>query len=345
MKAVVLESFGDSAHFKLKDVEIPQPKAGEVRIKIQAAGFNPVDFKIREGHFGGHPPLILGADCSGTIDALGANVSSFDLGDEVYAMAFGQGSNGSYAECLCLPACFVAKKPKNISMEQASAIPLVGMTAYRAILATHALKKGDSVFIAGAGGGVGSLAVELLKLQGVGEIFTVAGSEESKQHLHQTLGIKKENILLYKGLSSEQMQERLVQMNHDHLFDVTCDFVGQEMKRLCLNVTCYSGHFVTIVPENDPFHFPVWERGSSLAFGRNLSLHFVFVGAQSFSGPPSSWDIYSRHLGHLTELVEKAEVRPPSITTLGNLSAETVRQAHQLLEAGRTKGKLVMRVT
>src|SRR4029077_18378059 len=98
MKAVVLEAFGDVSHLKLKDIEVPQPKKGEVRVKIKAVGFNPVDFKIRQGLYGGDTPLILGTDCSGIIDAIGPEVAGIAMGDEVFAMPFGQCSNGSYAE-------------------------------------------------------------------------------------------------------------------------------------------------------------------------------------------------------------------------------------------------------
>lgn len=177
MKAVVLEAFGDTKNLQLKDVETPQPNPGEVRIRIKASGFNPVDYKIRQGHLSGTVPLILGSDCSGVIDAIGKDVDGFSIGDEVYAMPFGQCSNGSYAQFLCIPVEFVALKPRNITFEQAAAIPLVAMTAYRAMIASGALKAGNSIFIAGAGGGVGTVAVALAKIAGVGSICTVAGSE------------------------------------------------------------------------------------------------------------------------------------------------------------------------
>ncbi len=345
MKAVVLESFGEAANLKLKEVPTPHPKKGEVRVRLRASGFNPVDFKIRKGLYGGEPPAILGSDCSGTIDELGPDTPGFVIGDEVYAMSFGQCSNGSYAEYLCIPVEFVAKKPKNITFEQAAALPLASMTAYRAMISSGAIKKGDSIFIAGAGGGVGSIAVQLAKFAGATALFTVAGSEESAQYLQQELSLKKEHILLYRGLTSEQMQAKLTDMNGGRFFDAAFDFIGLEMKRLCLNLTGHSGHFATITPERDRFDFPVWERGASLAFGRNLSLHFVFVGSEAFSGPRQSWSVYSRHLSHISQLIENGTLRPPAIQSLGDLSAETVREAHRLLEDGKVKGKLVMKIT
>ncbi len=344
MKAVVLEAFGDSSHLKLKEVAKPEPKRGEIRIRIKAVGFNPVDFKIRKGLFGGQPPLILGADCSGVIDAVGEQTKGLAVGDEVYAMAFGQSSNGSYAEYLCLPLEFVAKKPKNLTFEQAAAIPLSGLTAYRAVFASSAIKKGDAIFIAGAGGGLGSIAVEMAKFAGAKTIFSVAGSQSSSNFLQKEMGLKKEHILIYEGLTLEQMAQKLLAMHEDRLFDVTFDFVGDEMKRLCLDLTAHSGHFVSAVSEDSTFQFPVWARGT-LCFNRNLSLHFIFVGAESYSGPKESLSIYSNHLNQITKLLESGSIRPSPIQTLGELKLETVVEAHRLLETGKVKGKLVMRIS
>lgn len=344
MKAIVLNSFGDSSHFKLQEVEMPQPKAGEVRIRLRAAGFNPVDFKIREGMFGGVPPVILGADCSGIIDTIGPKVSGFKQGEEVYAMPFGQCSNGSYAEYLCLPAPFVARKPKTLSFEQAAVTPLAAMTAYRAMIASSALKKGDTIFIAGAGGGVGSLAVSFAKYARVGSIFTVASSVESAAFLQNELGLKKEHILIYKGLTPSQIEEKLIAMNGGRLFDATFDLVGGEVKRLCLNLTQFSGHFASIVPDSKEFIYPVWERGVSPCFNKNMSLHLIFVGSESMGGPPNTWGIYARHMNHISELIDQGDLKAPSVNVVGTFSVETVREAHRLLEEGRVKGKLAMKM-
>lgn len=342
MKAILLQAHGDASQLKEQEMEKPHPKKGEVRIRIRAAGFNPVDFKIRKGVYGGPTPIVLGADCSGVIDAVGEGANRFSVGDEVYAMAFGQSSNGSYAEYLCLPSEFAAKKPKNLTFEQAAAVPLVGLTAYRAVIAPSAIKKGDEIFIAGAGGGVGSIAVEMARFAGAKAIFTVAGSSSSSEFLQKAMKLKNEHILIYKGLSVEQMQQKLIEMHGGRLFNACFDFVGAEMKRLCLTLTGHQGHFSSTVPEEPSFQFPVWARGESLCFNRNLSLHFIFVGAESFSGAQESWSIYSQQLNHITELLESGSIQPPPIHIVGGLKLETVVEAHRLLEEGKVKGKLVM---
>ncbi len=345
MKAVVLEAFGDTSHLKLKEMPIPQPKKGEVRIHIHAVGFNPVDFKLRKNMYGGAAvPLILGADCSGVIDAVGPDVTEFSKGDEVFALAFGQCSNGSYAEYLSLPVEFIAKKPKNLSFEEAAVLPIAGLTAYRCLLAPSAIKKGDTIFIANSGGGVGSMAIQFAKYQQARAIFTVARNAESAQFMQKKLGIHPEHIAIYEGHTTEELEQKLLAMNGGRLFDATFDFVGGDMKKLCLELTAHSGHFSTPVGEDDKFFFPVWHRAVSLPFQRCLSLHTIFIGAEAFSGPRSSWSIYAKQLGLISELMEKKAITPPPIHVLGSLSLATIKEAHHLLEGLHVKGKLVMTV-
>jgi NADPH:quinone reductase-like Zn-dependent oxidoreductase len=346
MQAVLLNAIGDENQFVLGELPVPQPQSGQVRIKIKVAAFNPVDVKIRKGMYGGGAmPMVLGADCSGIIDGLGEGVSQFAIGDEVYAMSFGPCSNGSYAQYLCIPAAFVGKKPKKLTFEQAASLPLVSMTAYRAMVASGALNKKGSIFIAGAGGGVGSIAVQLAQHFHGGPIFTVAGSEESKEAIVRNQKIPGNQVQLYKGLSTQQLKEKMIALNGNELFAATFDFVGKEMKTLCLELTGHSGHFSSITPEEPGFEFPVWIRGESQCFGRNMNLHFVFVGAEAFSGPAKSWSIYHKHLSHITELVETNAISAPQVNVVGPLNVQSVQEAHRLLETNRVKGKLAMSVS
>lgn len=345
MKAVILEAMGETNHFIVKEVPIPEPKQHEVRIQIKAVGFNPVDYKIRQGAYGGDLPKILGSDCSGIVDALGPDVKDFKIGDDVYAMPFGNASNGSYAEFICIPEAMVSKKPLNITFEQASCVPLAAMTAYRAINAVSAVQKGDHVFIAGAGGGVGSFAVQLARLSGAEAIFTIAGSERSASFLQYDLGFKMDQIVLYPGKDNETLKTELLALNHDRFFNTTLDFVGKDKKELCLLLTEFSGHFSTVLPEEEDFPVPVWNGRKSLCFSKNLSLHFVFVGAQAQNGSPSQLKIYQDHLQAITSLIENRKLMIPAIEVVGSLSVESVTEAHHMLEEGHVKGKLVMRVT
>lgn len=345
MKAVVLESIGDVGGFKLKEMVKPAPNRNEVRIRIKAAGFNPVDAKMRVGDYPLKPPVILGADCSGVIDAVGEDFHEFSVGDEVMAIVFGQGSNGTYAEYVCVPRQFVVHKPKNISFEQAAATPLVALTAYRALIWTGALQEGRSVFIAGGTGAVGSIALQLAQIYKGGPIFTSAGDEEGFQYLMKHYDIPKSHILNYKDLSVEQMQKKLFEMNRGELIPTAIDLVGGKMKELCFAIVDYSGHVSSILPEHKGFSLEMWERGKSIAFAKSLSVHFIFIGAEAFAGPPKSWNIYRQHLTHIARLIEKGELKILEPEVIGPLAAESVKSAHQKMDQGHAKGKLVMKVS
>ena len=340
MKAVVMSGYGTADVFSIQEVPKPEPQEGQIRIRIRVSGFNPVDWKIRNNWYGGPAPRILGMDCSGIVDAVGPSTSLFSIGDEVYAMTFFRSSGGSYAEYVCVPVELVAKKPKNISFEEAAAIPLAAMTAYRAIVAPSAFKEGDVVFAAGLGGGVGVFAVQFFRLLDIREIFTTAKDEASAQFLYEKLGIPRDHVLIYDGLSTEQLREQMIAMNHGRLFDATLDLVGGETKKLCLELTGCSGHFSTILPEQH-FEFPFWGE-NDIPRARNLSVHQVAIGSEIETIDRKCWQIYTRHLGHITKMLERGELRPPFVKTVGSLCARTVQQAHALLERGHVKGKLVM---
>ncbi|HSW86095.1 MAG TPA: alcohol dehydrogenase catalytic domain-containing protein [Rhabdochlamydiaceae bacterium] len=341
MRGVVLESFGDVDHFKLKEVPLPVPKKNEVRIRIQSIGFNPVDYKMRKGKFPIEAPVILGVDCSGIIDAMGKEAKDFKEGDEVMAFALGrQASNGTYAQYMCIDASFVVKKPKNISFDEAAAFPTVALTAYRTLIATGAAQSGRPIFIAGGAGGVGCIAIQLAQYLKTGPIFSTAGNEQSKNMLVRQLKLKKEQILIYSGLGLEEMKQKILEMNHGNYFPAAFDFVGGTMKQLCFAIADILGHVVTIVREKDDFSVPIWN-GKESCFTKSLSLHFVNIAAQSFYGKDHSWPLYQMQLQEMVHLLEGKHL-VPFIHHLGTFSCETVQQAHRLLEEGHTQGKLVV---
>jgi len=344
MKAIVMHQFGNSNVFVMGSPAKPMPNEGQVCIRIKAASFNPVDYKIRQGWYKMDPNQILGCDCSGVIESVGPNTKVFEAGEEVYAMcgSFFHCSNGSYAEYVCVPIELVAKKPANLSFEEASAVPLAAMTAYRATLAAAAFKAGDRVFVAGIGGGVGVFASQFLLMAGVKEIYTLAKDEESADFLQRHLGIQRDHILLYQGLTFDELKDRLLKMNDGNLFDGTLDLVGGEMKRLCLELTGYSGHFSTILPEADFPYFDVWSE-NSIPRGRNLSIHQVAIGAELGSTDRRLWEIYQQHMFMISESIEKGVLKP-IVHTVGPFNLKTVQWAHDLLESGRVKGKLVMTI-
>src|SRR5688500_5867817 len=183
MRALVTPQFGGADLFKERDVERPHPEAGEVLVRVVAAGTNPVDAKLRAngGSAGLEAPIILGADISGVVEEVGPGVTDLAPGEEVYYTpeVFGPRSNGSYAEYHVAKADIVAKKPATISHEEAAAVPLAGGTAYEAVVRRLAVRVGETVLIHGGAGGVGSFAVQIAKAAGA-RVLATAGSHNQE---------------------------------------------------------------------------------------------------------------------------------------------------------------------
>lgn len=343
MKSIIIDSHGDENVFHEKTLSQPKPGRNEVCISIKATGFNPIDIKMRKGSVPTKKlPLVLGADFSGIIEAKGDLVRDLEIGDEVYGVAFGPSSNGSYAENVCTHSSFVAKKPKNLSFEKAAAVPVTYLTAFQALVSKGALQKNRPIFLSGGSGGVGSAALSLAKVYDAGPIFTMAGSEESARYLIETFSVPIDRILRYKGLSQEEMARNLIAMNGENRFYFVLDFVGGKVKDLCFDLVDYWGHLATPVPESDDYAVPLWGRKPSPIWYKSLSLHMIFILAAAISQEEKEWSVYKAQLNHLSRLFEKEGLMAPHIEVVGSFSLETVKKAHQKLESGHTKGKLVM---
>lgn len=180
MKALVATQYGGFENLMFHDIEKPIPGEGEVLIKIKAASVNPVDWKLlsgyREEKIHAIFPYIIGWDMSGTIESNGHAARKFDVGDKVYGYIRRPIlKHGSYAEYLCVPECYVCKAPEKISLKDSSAVPLAGLTAYQALTTFGHLRRGETLMILGAAGGVGTFAVQIAKYLGA-TIIAVASS-------------------------------------------------------------------------------------------------------------------------------------------------------------------------
>src|SRR6266851_4676498 len=181
MKAIRIHNYGGPEALQYEDAPRPKPQAGEVLVRVHAAGVNPIDWKVREGHmkdFWPHKfPLILGWDLSGVVEEIGAGVSRFKKGDEVYSVP-DVSRNGAYAEYIVVRESEVALKPKALHHIRAAAVPLAVLTAWQALFDTVQLQPRQRVLIHGAAGGVGHFAVQLAKLKGA----HVVGTASAKNH-------------------------------------------------------------------------------------------------------------------------------------------------------------------
>ena len=176
MRAIIQNSVGGPDVLVIADRPDPEPKAGEVLVRIKAAGINPVDGAVRAGYFAllGEPPFILGWDISGTVEALGPGVKEIKVGDAVFGMPRFPMQAAAYAELAAVPADEIALKPEGIDHVHAGALPLAGLTAWQGLVRHGAVKSGQRVLIHAAAGGVGHLAVQIAKARGAYVIATVS---------------------------------------------------------------------------------------------------------------------------------------------------------------------------
>jgi len=334
MKAVILSAPGGVENLQLTDTATPEPDAHEVRICVVAAGFNPSDYKMRQTASTVDVPVVLGGEVAGAVDAVGAEVSEFRVGDSV--CAYLPLKRGGYAEAVCAHVAFVAKKPETISFTTAAAIPLAGLTAM-ACVGNGIVDANTPVFIAGGAGGVGGFAIEIARAAGGDPIITTAGTESSAGYLVQTLGVSPNWIVRYDQVNDSELTTASRSLNRGRLFPVAVDLVGRRMTKLCCDVVAFDGCATSIVQRPDTED---QERLSS----KSAAFRFVSLRARAKSGDVAIWPEYKRGLTVLLDLISGGQIRLPKITTVGTLSAETVRSAHQLMEEKHTQGKLVMSI-
>jgi len=182
MRGVIQHELGPPEVLVVEELPDPEPIPTEVQVRVRAAGVNPVDFKTRQGgraKFLGDPPFRVGWDVSGVVTKLGAGVTRFRVGDEVFGMPWFPREAGAYGELVTAPSRHFDHKPGVLSHEEAGALPLAGLTAWQIVVDTIELRDGDDVLIHGAAGGVGHLAVQIARARGA-NVFATARAEQAE---------------------------------------------------------------------------------------------------------------------------------------------------------------------
>lgn len=315
MRAVVTSAFGGPEALVLTDLPVPSPGPADVLVRVIVSGTNPVDAKIRAaGSWAGIPlPAVLGYDVSGVIEAVGAAVTDLAVGDEVYFTPeiFGN-RHGSYAEYTVAPASIVARKPRNLSHEEAAAIPLAGGTAWEALVRRLAVRPGETVLIHGGAGGVGSFAVQIARLSGA-RVIATAGPDN--QDTLRSLGA--DVALDYR---SEDVTAAVLRETDGRGVDAVFDTTGGDRVARSLACTRPGGRLATILaPQGD----------LSALYPKNQTLHGVFLTRER------------RRLDELRPLFEQGRLRPLVESVL---PLEEVASAHRQLDSGHGRGKIVLRV-
>jgi NADPH:quinone reductase-like Zn-dependent oxidoreductase len=241
MKAFVVERYGDADTVRAGDV--PDPKVGpdDVLVRIHAASVNPIDIKIRDGDLKTilplRAPFVLGNDLAGTVVALGARVTRFDIGDEVYAHP-AQNRMGTFAELIAIHEDDVATKPATLTMAEAASVPLVGLTAWQALVERADLRPGQKVLVHAGAGGVGTIAIQLAKHLGA---YVATTASATKTDLVKNLGA--DVVIDYRKQAFETIL---------HNYDVVLDTVGGETLDKSLQVLKPGGMVVSVTGPPDP---------------------------------------------------------------------------------------------
>ena len=314
MKAMVITEFGGTDVFKESEVQKPQPGPGQLLVRVYATSVNPVDYKIRQaGEWAGiKPPVIIGYDVSGVVEAVGDGVTDFKVGDEVYYTPEIFGRQGTYAPYHVVEEAIVALKPKNITHTEAASLPLAGGTAYDALITRAQLKVGERVLIHGGTGGVGSLAIQIAKASGAYVYTTCSKNQELAR------GLGADRIIDYKA---QNFVDVVNKETNGAGVDVVFDTVGEALLSQSIQVTRPHGRMVGIVES--------LKGDFSGALFKNLTLHCLFLERARYK------------LDALRVLVERGLVKPVVDSVL---PLEKVAEAHQKLEQGGVGGKIVLNV-
>lgn len=323
MEAYVVEEPGGD--FRKTNLPGPVLAPNHVLVRIKASGVNPIDTKIRAGKaaHAKHPlPAVLGVDMAGIVQDVGPQVTAFSAGDEVYGMVGGVGGlQGTLAEYIAADADLLARKPKNLSMRQAAALPLVAITAWEGLVDRAKVGADHTVLIHAGAGGVGHVAVQLARAHGA-RVFATVSAE--KKRIAEDFGA---TPIDYRSSFPDQY---VAQMTGGKGFDIVFDTVGGvTLDASFVSVKRYTGHVV-----------------SCLGWGNHSLAPLSFRGA-TYSGvftllPLITGERRSHHgeiLAHVTELVEAGKLEP--LLNGDSLSMTEIDAAFQLVESG-TVGKVVV---
>jgi alcohol dehydrogenase len=331
MRAMVIDRYGK---VPMHLAEMPTPEIGEYEVlaEIHAASINPIDFKIRDGKVKllvkYKMPLILGNDFSGVVAKVGAKVTCFKAGDEIYARPR-KSKIGTFAEYIAIHEDDIALKPKNLSFEEAASIPLVGLTSYQALTDILQLKKGQKILIQAGAGGVGTFAIQLAKLMGA-TVATTAS--EAGANLVKSLGA--DEIINYK---TEKFEEIL--KNYDAVFDT----LGDEILEKSFGIIKDGGKLVSVSG------LPNARFGKEYGSGFFKTLLFS-AASHKLTGLEKKHNVQytflfmkpsGEQLRIIANFIETGKIKPIIDKVF---SFKDAQKAMEYAESGRAKGKIILKI-
>ena len=314
------------------ETEKPTPSGYDLLVKIAAISVNPVDFKIRTSAAKDttlETPKIIGWDAVGTVEAIGDKTSIFKVGDEVY-YAGDLTRSGSNAEFQLIDERIVGRKPKNLSIAEAAAMPLTGLTAYESLFdrikVNPEIDKGKTVLILAGAGGVGSIAIQLAKKIGNLTVIATASRPDSIQWC-KDLGA--DYVVNHHNLKDE-----LDKIGHNQI-DYILDFVDLEgYWETIAEIIKPQGHIVSITASSKPLNLNILK-------SKSVTFSWELMYTRSMF---TTDDIIRQHeiLNHIADLLDEGTLKSTLTTTLNGFTVENLKEAHKMQESGKTIGKTVI---
>lgn len=326
MKAMILNTYGEDSKFEAAEIESPRIKPGHVLIKIGASSVNTVDTMIRtmgrDLPLSPETPAILGMDFAGTIEEIAGDVEGFSVGDEVYGCAGGLADlPGSLADFMVADCKLIARKPGNLSMKEAAALPLVAITAYEGLQRASA-GAGQKILVHGGSGGVGHVALQLAKHFGA-EVYATGGGDKQ-------LALIKELGATGINYKTESVEDYVAKHTGGAGFDVVFDSVGGANMANSFEAAALNGQVSSTVA--------LCELDLSVAHFKGLSLHVVFMLIPMLHD--FKREQHGKILAEIARIVETGELRPVLDDT--QFTLEEVGLAHARLQSGQAMGKVVI---
>jgi NADPH:quinone reductase-like Zn-dependent oxidoreductase len=311
LKAAQISKYGGSEVVEInRDAPEPILSAGKILVELYAAGVNPVDWKIREGYMrqmmNVQFPLTLGGDFSGVVSEVGAGVSGFKRGDEVYGQAgASRGGSGTFAEYVSADLKVSARKPKTMSHVEAGALPLTGVSAWQGLVEHIGLSKGQRILIHGGAGGIGTIAIQLAKNLGAYVATTVGESD----------------VQYVKGLGASEVIDYKKQVFEDllHDYDAVFDTVGGDTYKRSYKVIKKGGTIVSMLEQPDS----------------KLMKQYGVKAIGQFT------QVNSERLSKLAELVDKRAIK---VNIDKTFPLDKAREALDYLQKEHTRGKIVLKI-
>ncbi|MEK5175702.1 NADP-dependent oxidoreductase [Heyndrickxia sp. FSL W8-0496] len=331
MRAMVIDRYGK---FPMRLAEMPTPEMGEYEVlaEIHAASINPIDFKLRDGKVKllvkYKMPLILGNDFSGVVAKVGAKVTRFKVGDEIYGRPR-KSKIGTFADYIAIHEDDIALKPTNLSFEEAASIPLVGLTSYQALTDILQLQKGQKILIQAGAGGVGTFAIQLAKLMGA-TVATTAS--EAGANIVKSLGA--DEIINYK---TEKFEEIL--KNYDAVFDT----LGGEILEKSFEVIKSGGKVVSVSG------LPNARFGKEYGSGFFKTMLFS-IASHKLTALEKKYNVQytflfmkpsGEQLRIIANFIETGKIKPIIDRVF---PFDDAQKAIEYAESGRAKGKIILKI-